>query len=335
MSDPAISVVMPVFNSERYLVEAIESILNQTFSDFEFLIFDDGSTDRSPEIIREYAERDGRITAVFSPTNRGHVVHLNEGIRRARGQYIARMDSDDVALPNRLEVQERFLTDHPEIGVVGSSTLAIDQDGRTREVDRRQPSPSYLFWRCFFTNPLSHPTVMYRKDAITSVGGYDETKMPSEDYELWSRLLPNWQLANIEEPLLKYRQHTQSVSVRNREIQVKSSGRCVADVWKRLMNIEVSGEEILFLREFHKGYDGLPGELVPTLFRKIWALRRMVLSRFTAVDDEVHRDAFRRGVYLATRVRPVSMVTFLQLLGYLAANYPGHLTKQILYGRVS
>src|SRR5690606_25345296 len=113
MSSPVISVVMPVYNSERYLAEAIESILNQTFADFEFLIFDDGSTDRSPEIIREYARKDARIIPQFSPINRGYVVHLNEGIRRSRGRYIARMDSDDVALSTRLELQAKFLSKNP------------------------------------------------------------------------------------------------------------------------------------------------------------------------------------------------------------------------------
>src|SRR5690606_37017335 len=120
---------MPVFNSEKYLVEAIESILSQTFSDFEFLIFDDGSTDRSGDIIRMYAARDARILSDFSPVNKGYVVHLNEGIQRARGRYIARMDSDDISLPKRLEIQKTFLDEHPGIGIVGSSSLRIDQDG--------------------------------------------------------------------------------------------------------------------------------------------------------------------------------------------------------------
>ena len=333
MSSPAVSVAMSVFNSERYLAEAIESILNQTFTDFEFLIFDDGSTDRSPEIIREYAERDGRIAAVFSPTNRGYVVHLNEGIRRARGQYIARMDGDDVALPRRLEVQKRLLDTEREIAVAGASTITIDENGEGEVINRRQSSPSCLYWQSFFTNPFAHPTVMYRRDAVLSAGGYDEMKMPAEDYDLWTRLLPAWQFTNIKDPLLKYRQHADSVSVRKREIQRRNSGKALAELWKSQLGIDISEDEVLFLKGFHKGYNDLPAHLAPSVFDKIWALREKTRSRFAEVDDEVHRDAFRRGLYLAVRVRSVSVASFLRLSAQLVANYPNYTTKQVLYGR--
>lgn len=333
-NDPLISVVMPVFNSEKYLADAIESILDQTFTNFEFLIFDDGSTDTSPDIVKLYVARDKRIIADFSPINKGLVVHLNEGIRRARGKYIARMDSDDVSLPMRLEIQKKFLEDHPQVGVVGSSSLRMDHQSESVTPSKRITSSSYLFWQCFFTNPLSHPTVMYRKAAVLAVGGYDETKIHTEDYDLWSRLLPIQHFANIQEPLLKYREHSASVSARNRETQIRNSSKTLADLWRNQLGIEISDDEALFLKGFHRGYDDLPAELAYPAFRKLWTLRRMVGARFSHVDDEVHRDAFRRSIYLATRVRSTSVLEFMRLVGCLLVYYPRYVVRQIWYGRV-
>src|SRR5687768_3299275 len=129
MNSPLISVVMPVYNSEKYLSAAIDSILNQTCGDFELLIFDDGSTDDSWKIIKQYAQLDTRIVPFRNDINSGYVVHLNDGVLRANGDFIARMDSDDIALPDRLALQLDFLKNNLHVGVVGTSSIEIDENG--------------------------------------------------------------------------------------------------------------------------------------------------------------------------------------------------------------
>lgn len=333
-SKPAVSVVMPVYNSVKYLAEAIESILNQTFSDFEFLIFDDGSTDGSAQIIKNYAAEDSRILAKYSSVNAGYVKHLNDGIVLARAPYLARMDSDDIALPRRLELQKEFLDRHPEIGVVGSSSIRIDQDGRELGLSRRHSAPSYLFWQSFFVNPLAHPTVMYRETIFDSAEGYRESKSPAEDYDLWTRVSTSWHLANIEEPLLKYREHNNSVSVLRRETQVRNFKESLAALWWDQLKIEISGDEILFLKGYHKGYDDLPPEMAYVLFCKISLLRREVLARFRHVDLKVDKEFFRRGVYLASKTKKKSWLEFNRLTGSLLARYPFFMIRYLVYGCV-
>lgn len=330
MSSPVISVVMPVYNSEPYLAEAIESILNQTFADFEFLIFDDGSTDRSPEIIREYARKDARIIPQFSPINRGYVVHLNEGIRRSRGKYVARMDSDDVALPKRFEMQQSFLACHPAVGIVGSSWITIDEKGSEVGLVKRSSTPSYVFWRCFFGNPLAHPTVTYRKEIVASVDGYNELRVPSEDYDLWTRIIDNCEFSNIEEPLLKYRVHSASVSILRREYQLRLSYRIQTELWEKWLGITLSDSEVCFLRRFHLGFDELPINASYDMFRKINALRSLVMSRYGDVDPIVHVECFERCLYLASRTRGRLFFQGLRMTMWLLTRYPTLLVKWFL-----
>jgi glycosyltransferase involved in cell wall biosynthesis len=334
MSTPAISVIMPVFNAERYLAEAIESILNQTFRDFEFLIFDDGSTDRSSAIIREYAGKDARIIAGFLPVNKGYVTHLNEGIRRSRGQYIARMDSDDVALPTRLELQKKFLADNLAVGVVGSSCIKIDENNKEIGPGVRLASPSYLFWQIFFVNPFSHPTVMYRKEAVVSISGYDESRMPAEDYNLWTRILDNWEFSNIEEPLLKYREHRDSVSATKKDIQFRRSCQSQVELWKKWLDIDLSDDEVRFLRLFHLGYDDLPAEAAYPMFSKIKALRRFVMSRFRDIDSRMHEECFGRCLYLASKMRGRMYPKMVAMVGWLLLKYPVLSVKWLVNGRI-
>ena len=152
MNSTLISVVMPVYNSEKYVASAIDSILNQTCVDFELLIFDDGSTDKSWEIISQYAKIDKRIVPFRSETNSGYVVHLNNGVMRAVGDFIARMDSDDIALPDRLALQLDFLRSNPNVGVVGTSSIQIDERGRELRVSLRNDASKALLWQGFFRN---------------------------------------------------------------------------------------------------------------------------------------------------------------------------------------
>ncbi len=201
---PEISVVMPVLNGEKYLAEAMRSILEQSLSDFEFIIINDGSTDKTEEIIKSF--NDSRIVYVNNPTNLGLSKSFNIGIRETRGEYIARMDADDIALPDRFEKQLDFLRSNPEIDIVGSAIWRIDKDGKKLGVSHKALLPKALEWQSLFSTPLFHPTVMGRTQVFKE-NHFDESLSSSEDYELWSRLMfeKGSKLANLSEPLLLYR----------------------------------------------------------------------------------------------------------------------------------
>ena len=207
MNTPKITVLMPVYNGEPYLKEAIESILNQTFQDFEFLIINDGSTDKSLEVIRSF--NDARIKIIENPQNLGLIATLNIGIKNSTGEYIARMDQDDIALPQRLEKQYKFMEEHPEIGVSGSSMQIIDEE----RIMKAFTEHKQLKFISLFDSPLCHPSVIIRKSVLEEHNiFYDEKFKHCEDYELWARLLWITELANLPEVLMLYRKHANSIT---------------------------------------------------------------------------------------------------------------------------
>ena len=198
---PKISVVMSVYNGEEYLREAIDSILNQTFRGFEFVIVDDGSTDKSTEIIKSY--HDDRIIFI-QQENRGLAEALNEGVKIAKGVYVARMDADDVAAEYRLEKQVMFLERHPEYVLVGSYADVITEDGK-RIYERTVPSEDIVIKEIIKTeNPFIHSTVMFRRDVAINCGLYEEVEI-IEDIVFWRKMSERGLCANLQEPLCRYR----------------------------------------------------------------------------------------------------------------------------------
>lgn len=203
--NPAISVVMPVYNSEKYLSEAIESILNQTFSDFEFIIVNDGSTDSSLSIIESYMAKDDRIVLI-SRENKGLPASLNEGIAIAKGKYIARMDADDISLPRRFKKQYDFMESHQEVGVCGTFAYFFHKKPSKKQIIRHPQDHASLIVRLLFSVCFIHPTVLMRKSVLDEMDYvYDISFKNSQDYELWSRLVDKTQFYNLQEPLLYYR----------------------------------------------------------------------------------------------------------------------------------
>jgi hypothetical protein len=212
MNKPVVSVVMVVCNVERFLAEAIESILKQTFREFEFVIVDFGSTDRSKTIVSAYAAKDNRIKLHEIP-HCGLAEARNAGCFLAQGKYIAIMDADDVSLPERLMWEVEFMERHPQVGLVGGAREWIDATGRSLFINgdeaEDQEIKAALAVRC----ALSQPTVLIRREAFASVGGYRAAFAPSEDYDLWLRITEHFQCANLKQVVLKYRVHPQQVSM--------------------------------------------------------------------------------------------------------------------------
>jgi glycosyltransferase involved in cell wall biosynthesis len=209
--NPTISVVMPVYNAATYLRAAVESILAQTFRDFELIALDDGSTDASLEILRQMAQQDTRIRVISRP-NTGIVGALNDGVAAARGEFIARMDADDIALPHRFRRQLDFLRDNPGCVAVGSDVLQIDSDGDPICVQHWAETHEEIDKMLLHGGGgLAHPTAMIRTTAMQQIGGYRTEYQWVEDKDLWLRLAEIGQLANLPAPLLQYRLHETSV----------------------------------------------------------------------------------------------------------------------------
>jgi len=220
---PSISVVLPAYNAEEYLAEAIESILNQTFSDFEFLIFDDGSTDGTAGILQEYSKQDARIK-ISHRTHCGLTKLLNKGIEAATGKYIARMDADDVCLPERFQMQFDFLESNPEYFAVGSRVVVVESKGHPiREtfppLDHEEIESALIDANS--PTSICHPTLMARRSALIYVGGYQEEFETAEDRDLYLRLAQHGRLANLNDILLRYRRHLSAVSVECRNLQAE------------------------------------------------------------------------------------------------------------------
>jgi hypothetical protein len=224
-----VSVLMPVYNAEAHLHEAIESILRQTHRDIEFLILDDGSTDRSPEIAASF--KDSRIRLIQNEANLKIVRTLNRGIELAQGDYMARMDSDDIADPERFATQLQFLQSHPDIAGVGARIRTTHGTIWKHPLD-----PQELFASNYFVNSLCHPTLFIRSEVLRDPAfRYDEAYLYAEEWELWFRIMRKYKLANVRNVLLEVRRFEQSSSSRRfRPEQIAAIFRLFHREWAQL-----------------------------------------------------------------------------------------------------
>jgi hypothetical protein len=222
MTPPFVSVVMSVFNGERFLREAIESILSQTFRDFEFIIINDGSTDGTAAMLDSYARSDPRVR-VYQQENKGLIESLNRGCGLARGKYLARMDADDIAVRDRLMWHVEFMERHADIGVVGGAMELIDSAGRAWHCIHYPVENEEIKSALLLYSPFPHNAVVIRKEAFLSVGGYRRLFVDAEDCDLWLRIAQRWRLANLEAVVVKYRIHPDQVSYRKLRQQTLSA----------------------------------------------------------------------------------------------------------------
>lgn len=249
-----LSVLLPVYNAEKYVFDAIESVLNQTYKDFEFIIINDGSTDRSLEIIKSFD--DSRILLI-DQKNAGLAKTLNRGLHLARGKYIARMDADDICMRSRFEEQINYLTVHPEIGLLGTAVELINEKGEHLYYD------SPLITHKILTNvminqgnPIKHPTVMFKKDIAVSCGGYNEAiGKYFEDYMLWHLMSMRCKVDNLPKILLKYRLTSTSIisTMKSKELDdfvlyvIRKGGFDLQDKkqWDEILNSSTGEKRIL------------------------------------------------------------------------------------------
>lgn len=202
---PKVSVVMPAYNAEKYVAEAIESILSQTFQDFEFIIIDDSSTDETWSIIQKYSKLNSRIRPYKNESNLKLSKTLNRGIDLASGTYIARMDADDISTVARLEKQCNYMEQHPDVGIVGGAMEIMNVDGKTIGKRSYRLTDEQIRKKIYRYSPFCHPAIMIRSSILKSAGTYDGIWNPAEDYELYFRIGKYSQFANLQDVLLRYR----------------------------------------------------------------------------------------------------------------------------------
>jgi glycosyltransferase involved in cell wall biosynthesis len=249
---PKVSVVMSAYNGGRYLQAAIESILGQTYPDFEFIIIEDGSSDNSLETLREYAGRDERIRLIENHENIGLALSLNKGIEAAGGKYIARMDADDISLPGRFARQLDYLESHPKIWVLGSGIQIIDENGKVlRNVDYSN-DPEVLRWNMMLgaEGIVCHPASMLRKELFETIGIFKDIPT-SQDHELWTRLffMKDLPITNLPDVLLSFRDHADRVSTSKRELQNNMSNEIRIRLINKFMGTNIPKEVSAAYRE--------------------------------------------------------------------------------------
>jgi hypothetical protein len=245
---PTVSVLLPVWNGERYLADAIDSVLAQTFADFELIVVDDGSNDGSGALIRRY--RDRRIQRIENEKNLGVTRSLNLATARARGRYLARMDADDRCAPERFERQVAFLDAHPRVALVASRARRIDAHGSPLGVLDTPVDGEWLRRRLRLGNCIVHGSVMLRADAVRALGGYDEAMERAEDYDLWLRLAQLHAVAALPDLLYDWRDHGEGVGQRHhaeqeaatQRVQLAARRRFSAALVGELLAGEVSAE---------------------------------------------------------------------------------------------
>ncbi|MEX2659940.1 MAG: glycosyltransferase [Acidimicrobiales bacterium] len=306
---PAVSVLMPVYNGEAFLAEAVESILGQTFTDFEFVIVDDGSSDRTAQMIEEYVARDGRIRAVHQTENLGLIATLNRAIPGCRGDYIARMDADDHCDARRLERQVDHLTRNPDVGVLGTTYRFIDERGRELPDGRQLPTdPASLRWRLFFECCIAHATVLVRRDVYQSLIPYDKSFFAAEDYELWLRAAGRVRMENLESVLYYVRRHAASVTRGHWQTTGRNSERAVTVALERVLGREVGSEvSEIFLAPNHIVERSYSTEAVLRSVATLHDLAETFLSTSDLHESErayIRRDAAKTLSYMVAACLP-------------------------------
>lgn len=238
---PQVSVIMPVYNNVSFLEAAVDSVIDQSLSEFEFIIVDDASTDSSEVLLESLAKKDSRISLHRNATNLGYRKSLNIGLKIAKGKYVARMDADDVSLPYRLERQTDFLDAHGSVGVLGTGAYIVNSNGNIVGPRVMPSSHGFILWWMCFTSPFIHPTVMIRRQLLNSVGGYN-TDIVAEDYDLWWRLSHVTRLHNLSEKLLHLRKHGNNQTSRHYESYQRSGVSIASGIVNELLDEDIDSQ---------------------------------------------------------------------------------------------
>jgi glycosyltransferase involved in cell wall biosynthesis len=324
ISSPKISVVMPVYNAAPYLTESTESILNQTYEDFEFIIVNDGSTDDTASILAKYEKSDARIR-VYHQENQGTVAARNRGCHLACGKYIATMDADDVSLPRRFERQLEYFETHPQIGILGTWVYTVNQNGSPRGTWCPPTNAKMLQWTLFFGVCVAAPTVLMRRDVMEKVNFYTSVTTGVEDVDLWLRASSITEFGNVPEVLLKYRVWEGNTSHTNRQKIRDSHLQLLTRFIGEFLKLEPPIEAVAGLR---KTRVGPPPDNLQEIHLTTWLIEKLY-KRFVRKNDlalaerrEISWDAAKRVASLGLqasrfdRVKSISLLMQALMLDY-------------------
>ncbi len=250
---PKISVLMTVYNAGRFLEPAIESIVRQSFRDWEFLIVDDASSDGSPDVAESWAARDHRIRVIRNSTNKGQTPCLNQGLWECRGEWVARQDADDLSSPDRLAEQMEYLRQNPEIILLGTQGFLIDADNRKIGLLDAPCGEAEIGWCAPFLNPFLHTSVMFRRAVAEELGGYDEAFRIAQDYDLWARMMSVGPAENLSNRLVSYRHAETSLSKSGRDVAFAEADRVSACEVGRRFGREWRENEAAMSGKFRRG----------------------------------------------------------------------------------
>ena len=278
---------MSVFNAENYLGQAVDSILQQTMGDFEFIIINDASTDRSPEILEQYG--DSRLRIINNNENLGLSSSLNIGLQHVQGEFVARMDADDVAHPERLALQLEFLETHADYVLVGSSYKLIDEAGTVLEIHRKPMDHTELLWLTHTRTPLEHASVTYRYPPRGQQQlSYDEQYRTAQDLDFWIRLLKFGKGAVLPQVLLSYRVHSENVSSTLAGQQLSNMIRIAATAACRSYGL--SDSEQVQVRELVE-FLNFAGTFSLGQFTRVQATLNRLVERFISVNSLPAKEA--------------------------------------------
>jgi len=326
---PRVSVLMSVWNGERYLRQAIDSILGQTFSDFEFIIVDDASTDSTEAIMQSY--HDPRILLLKNEHRVGFVRSLNRGLLIGTGEYIARQDADDISLPERITKQVDYLDRHPEVGLLGTWTEAIDEQGAFIGEWRTPVTNGLIQWSLLFGTCLAHPSIMMRRSTVEKAGAYDERMSQSEDYELWCRMSSQTQVANLPEVLVQRRIHSTARSIEYSEQINELDKHVMQREAQRLLGRGVSQEEVSSLHHAVWGKQPLStaNEVRRTakLIRSLYSAYAKHVSLPCTEAKQVRRDVAQHLARLALNNARVFRKAVFLVLCQAVTLFPGILVS--------
>jgi glycosyltransferase involved in cell wall biosynthesis len=239
---PLISVLMPVYNAMPYLPTSVDSILRQTHKQLQFVILDDGSTDGSTSYLKSL--RDNRVKVIFGAENRGYTFRLQKGIQEADGEYLARQDADDISCPHRLERELAAYIDDPQLAAVFCACDNIDETGAVTGREFLPTGSKAIRESLFHSNPLRHPSVLMRREALQAVGGYKAEWEPAEDYELWLRLSESFPIDAVPEVLYQFRVYNTSVTGRRRVEQRRKANQAKTEAFARCRAGELSARTV-------------------------------------------------------------------------------------------
>jgi glycosyltransferase involved in cell wall biosynthesis len=325
---PAVSVLMPVFNGERHLAAAIDSILAQTFRDFELIIVDDGSTDDSRSIVTRY--RDSRFRLIALERNAGLSMALNRGLAEVASPLVARQDADDLAEPNRLERQVREMQVRPDVALLGSRAIAMDEGGHATGVVWRPVTPASVLWYSLVDNPFIHTAIMFRTSVVRDeCGGFDPRYDPfSQDWALWCRVMEGHGYANLPETLVRYRVRASSI-IGSLEKPAQDGYRArfagivqeiIAAQVARVFGDEMSETDRRQLAGFALGVE--PSD-VPHFLRVFERLLNGFLRRHPEAFNEDFRQTLARQFdALAYRIAPPSRLAAARVYARAVGRYP-------------